>query len=67
MFPTFVCEYLEEDDGSYSLRVPEFPGCFSAASSFDEIEPMIRDAISVHQNIHLMDFDLKFVKVNEFA
>jgi len=61
-FSTYVVEACY-DDRAYALRVPTLPGCFSQAEFPDEIEPMIRDAISIHQDVHLMDFEIevKFV------
>jgi predicted RNase H-like HicB family nuclease len=35
-----------EDDGSYTVSVPELPGCVSCGDSVDEALDMIKDAMS---------------------
>jgi predicted RNase H-like HicB family nuclease len=36
------------DDGSYSVYVPDLPGCTSSGDSRAEAEQMIREAIALH-------------------
>jgi len=48
---TKVTEYLvviEGGDDSWSAYVPDLPGCVSAGSSRDEVERLIREAITMH-------------------
>jgi len=46
-----VIEYpvlIEGEGDSWSAYVPDLPGCASAGSSRDEVERLIREAISLH-------------------
>ena len=36
------------DDGSYSVYVPDLPGCVSSGDTLSEAEQMIRQAIGLH-------------------
>ncbi len=36
------------DDGSYSVYVPDLPGCASSGDTLEEAEQMIREAIKLH-------------------
>jgi len=36
------------DDGSYSVYVPDLPGCVSSGDTREEAEQMIREAIQAH-------------------
>jgi len=36
------------DDGSYSVYVPDLPGCVSSGDSLEEAEQMISEAIKLH-------------------
>ena len=44
-----------DDDMSYSVTVPDVPGCFSAGDSFDEALDMVAEAIFGHLEILLED------------
>ena len=44
-----------DDDMSYSVTVPDVPGCFSAGDSFDEALDMVAKAIFGHLEILLED------------
>ncbi|TPE54269.1 type II toxin-antitoxin system HicB family antitoxin [Maribrevibacterium harenarium] len=44
-----------DDDMSYSVTVPDVPGCFSAGYSFDEALDMVAEAIFGHLEILLED------------
>ncbi len=47
---------VEKDDGpGYSIYFPDFPGCVSAADTFDELQEMAEEALSLH--IHGMQED----------
>lgn len=39
---------IEGDGDSYSAYAPDLPGCVAAASSIDETERLIREAIQLH-------------------
>lgn len=36
------------DDGSYSVQVPDLPGCYSCGDTVEEALEMIREAIHGH-------------------
>ncbi len=36
------------DDGSFSAFVPDLPGCVACGDTRDEVELLIREAVSLH-------------------
>ncbi len=38
----------QEEDGRYSVTVPDLPGCTSMGDTYDEAIANVRDAIRVH-------------------
>jgi predicted RNase H-like HicB family nuclease len=36
------------DDGSYSVYVPDLPGCVSSGDTLEEAKQMIQEAIALH-------------------
>ena len=44
----YLAVFEAADDGSFSVYVPDLPGCVSSGDSMDEAERMIREAIRVH-------------------
>lgn len=45
----YIAEMEREDDGGYSVSVPELPGCVSQGKSWSEAVVMIHDAIHCWQ------------------
>ena len=44
----YLVIFEKADDGSYSVYVPDLPGCVSAGDTLEEAEQMIREAIELH-------------------
>ena len=43
----YVAVIDKDPDSAYGVRLPEVPGCFSAAAAFDEIVPRAIEALSL--------------------
>ena len=44
----YLVIYEHTDDGGWSAHTPDLPGCYAAASTRDEVEELMRDAIPLH-------------------
>ncbi len=44
----YLVIFEKAEDGTYSVYVPDLPGCVSSGDTFEEAERMIREAIQVH-------------------
>ena len=44
----YVVIFEKAEDGTYSVYVPDLPGCVSSGDTFEEAERMIREAIEAH-------------------
>ncbi|MCC6680362.1 MAG: type II toxin-antitoxin system HicB family antitoxin [Phycisphaeraceae bacterium] len=44
----YVAVFEKAQDGSYSVYVPDLPGCTSSGDTLEEAERMIREAILAH-------------------
>jgi predicted RNase H-like HicB family nuclease len=40
--------HVGDDEHSHGVTIPDFPGCFAAAESWDELPKMIQQAAEVH-------------------
>lgn len=40
--------FTEEEDGGYSVSVPDLPGCYSQGDSFEEAQENIKEAIELY-------------------
>lgn len=61
--------YVHKDEGSaYGITFPDFPGCFSAADSVEELPQMIQEAVETHFEGEAIDIpkpsDLEVLKDN---
>ena len=39
---------VHEEEGRYWAEVPDLPGCYTEADTLDELQEMLKDAISVY-------------------
>ncbi len=46
LFPIYV--HPGDNDHAHGVTIPDFPGCFSAADSWDELPAVIQEAVEVH-------------------
>jgi antitoxin HicB len=40
--------FTQEEDGGYSVHVPDLPGCYSQGETFEEAKENIREAIELY-------------------
>lgn len=52
--------FTPEEEGGYSVSVPDLPGCFSQGKTFEEAKDNIKEAIE----LYLEDADKEFYFVN---
>ncbi len=52
----------QDEDGIYIGSVPELPGCHTQASSLDELNKRIKEAIELYLETEAIDLD----KLNKF-
>jgi predicted RNase H-like HicB family nuclease len=43
------------DDEGYGVQVQELPGCFTHAETWDDIQPMVRESMSLWIGVMLAD------------
>ncbi|MEM7729319.1 MAG: type II toxin-antitoxin system HicB family antitoxin [Pseudomonadota bacterium] len=48
----------KDPDSDYSVHFPDFPGCFSAGTTFEEMMSMGQEAISLHAESMVQDGEL---------
>lgn len=46
--PTYSILLTAEDEGGFSVVVPELPGCFTQGENLEEVIEMAKEAISVY-------------------
>ena len=46
---------ITPDDEGYGVEVPDLPGCFTHAEKWEDIQPMIREAMSLWIGVMLKD------------
>lgn len=46
---------ITPDDEGYGVEVPDLPGCFTHAETWETIKPMVREAMSLWLAIMLED------------
>ena len=44
----YNCIFMEEDEGGFSVWVPDLPGCASQGETFEEAKKNIREAIELY-------------------
>ncbi len=44
----YLAIFEKADDGSFSVYVPDLPGCVSSGDTLEEAEAMIREAIELY-------------------
>ena len=50
----YTVGFEPEDEGGFSVSVPDLPGCASQGETYDEALANIREAITVHlEGLHL--------------
>lgn len=47
MYPVIL---FHEDGSDYDIIIPDFPGCYSAADTQEEIQSMVQEAIETHMD-----------------
>jgi antitoxin HicB len=43
------------DDEGYGVEVPELPGCYTHAETWDDIQSMVREAMALWMSVMLAD------------
>jgi predicted RNase H-like HicB family nuclease len=43
------------DDEGFGVEIPELPGCFTHAQHWDDIQPMVREAMTLWIEVMLVD------------
>lgn len=46
---------ITPDDEGFGISVPDLPGCFTHAETWDDIQPMVREAMSLWIGVMLED------------
>ncbi|MEI6232338.1 MAG: type II toxin-antitoxin system HicB family antitoxin [Planctomycetota bacterium] len=44
----YVAIVEKADDGSFSVYIPDLPGCVSCGDTVDEAQSLIREAVALH-------------------
>lgn len=45
---TYVALLSKDADSDYGVHFPDFPGCFTAGASLDEVRAMVEEALPFH-------------------
>jgi predicted RNase H-like HicB family nuclease len=46
IYPVYV--HIGDDTHAHGVTIPDFPGCFSAADTWDELAKAVQEAIELH-------------------
>ena len=46
--PIYVALLSKDSDSDYGVYFPDFPGCFTAGSSLDEVRAMVEEVLPFH-------------------
>jgi predicted RNase H-like HicB family nuclease len=46
---------ITPDEEGYGVAVPDLPGCFTHAQTWDDIQPMVREAMTLWLQVMLED------------
>lgn len=46
---------IRRDDEGFGVEIPELPGCFTHAERWEDIQPMVREAMSLWLSVMLTD------------
>jgi predicted RNase H-like HicB family nuclease len=64
LYPVYV--HLGDDQHAYGVTIPDFPGCFSASDSWEELPANIQEAVELHFEGEALDIP-KPTPLNELA
>ena len=59
----YIAVFQEEKDGTYSVWIPELPGCASQGETFEEALANIKEAIELCMEVKKEESDNEFVGV----
>jgi predicted RNase H-like HicB family nuclease len=45
LYPVYI--HLGDDTNAHGVTIPDFPGCFTAADSFDDLPRMVQEAVEL--------------------
>ena len=51
--PQYIALIRKDPDSDYGVEFPDFPGCFSAGSTLDEVKDMAQEALQGHTQLLL--------------
>lgn len=51
--PQFIALIRKDPESDYGVEFPDFPGCFSAGSTLDEVKDMAQEALQGHAQLLL--------------
>jgi predicted RNase H-like HicB family nuclease len=51
--PQYIALIRKDPDSDYGVEFPDFPGCFSAGSTLDEVKDMAQEALQGHAQLLL--------------
>lgn len=53
--PQYIALIRKDPESDYGVEFPDFPGCFSAGSTLDEVKDMAQEALQGHAQLLLED------------
>ena len=46
---------ITPDEEGYGVEIPDLPGCYTHAEKWEDIQPMVREAMELWLNVMLQD------------